>query len=101
MKPFQSAAVIAASLALVACSSPETEKMLGGLAKAGLSSEQASCYNNTLEPAISTEAYNQIADYLFKGETLTKSLNRTRRKFGGDFSTDLGKIKKALDACTR
>ncbi len=101
MKPIKSGAVIAASLALVACSSPETEKMLNGLAKAGLSPDQASCYSNTLEPAVGTDAYNQIADYLFKGETLAKALNRTRRKFGGDFSTELGKVKKALDACTQ
>lgn len=101
MKALKLTLPVAIALVLGACASADTEKMMNGLAKAGLNPTQSACYSDTLRGAVSADAYNQMAEYLSAGEPLTKAINRTRRKFGADFIEDITPVKKDLQACTQ
>ncbi len=92
-------ALAALPLVLTACGSADTESMVAGLQKAGLSSAKAGCYSAALAESLKTDMFNQVAAYLEGGDSYDEALRRARRKFGADFREQMESAKGALAAC--
>jgi len=94
-------ALIGVPLLLTACTSADTEQMRTGLGKAGLNQTQAACYSEAMAKAVSAKFYNAFAGHLVQGADIKEATQRTRRKFGTDFSDQMSEAKQALETCLR
>ncbi|MGE9292169.1 MAG: hypothetical protein ACQKBW_01030 [Puniceicoccales bacterium] len=93
-RPLLLGLLLTATLLLAGCGANVSE-MKTGLIKSGMSADQAECYAQEMK-GMDSGPYNYMAKLLNAGVSETEAINKTRRKYGADFKTE---VEKARETC--
>lgn len=90
---------MAALAAVSGCGeSPNVETMKVGLARSGLTPEQAGCFAEKMAGDVNGETYNYMAKLMKEGASERDAVNKARRKYSADFKAPM---EKARSACVQ
>jgi hypothetical protein len=86
--------VVLLTVLLAGCGpSPNVDAMKAGLAKSGLTADQAACFAEAASKTVKGEPYNYLADLMNAGIKESEAVSKTRRKYSADFKDPLEKAR--------
>ena len=71
------------------------EMMEKGLVRAGIDGTRAKCLAEKMSGTIKGEIYDYLANLLNEGVAEREAVNKTRRKYGADFKSQMEEAEKA------